>query len=60
LGSVGFHLVQFALLAGLAWPWIGAGPSVLLPPTLLNTLCVLPVYQLMRGLHGRVFPVAFK
>ncbi|MBP7691763.1 MAG: rod shape-determining protein MreD [Anaerolineales bacterium] len=62
LGSVGFHLVQFALLAGagVALDWGQALAGILLPSTLLNTLCVLPVYQLMRGLHGLVFPLAVK
>lgn len=62
LGSLVFHLVELAVLAGTghALAWDRALAGVLLPATLINTLCVLPLYQLMRALHAVVYPLAVK
>lgn len=58
LGTAGFHLVTLLILAAAGRPfnWGAALGGMLLPAVLINTLAILPVYQLMRRLHGAVFP----
>ena len=56
-GSVGFHLLQLLILflGGFRPEVPTALWRILLPSTLVNTALMLPLYQLMRRLHGVVY-----
>jgi len=57
-GTVIFHLLSLAALAvtGHSVDWAGSLFRLTLPAVLLNTLLMLPVYHLLRGLHSLVRP----
>lgn len=61
-GSVGYHLAVLLILtfAGYALDWGRSLTGVLLPSVLINTLAILPIYHLMRGLHNLIAPEAVK
>ena len=56
--SVIYHLITLSLLAITGYPldWYYSLTRLTLPAVLLNTLCMLPVYFLMRMLHGFAHP----
>jgi rod shape-determining protein MreD len=56
--TVGFHCVYLAVISasGQAVNWGTGFGAIILPATLLNTLCMLPIYHALRWLHGLVFP----
>jgi rod shape-determining protein MreD len=58
LGTLGFHTVYLIglSLGGHVVNWSYSFFQVTLPATLLNTLSMLPVYHLLRGLHHFVYP----
>jgi rod shape-determining protein MreD len=60
LGTVGFHLLTLAMLAVQGWPvdWIGSLGSVILPAVLINTVCIVPFYQVLRRVHRLLRPMA--
>jgi rod shape-determining protein MreD len=62
LGSLAYHLVTLVLLflSGAAVDVVQAIGGVALPSTLINTLCIVPVYQVLRGLHALVYPAPVK
>lgn len=58
LGTLGFHGAYLIalFLAGQTVSWNLSLSYVTLPAILLNTLCMLPVYQVLRRLHGVLYP----
>jgi rod shape-determining protein MreD len=58
LGSILFHLITLVLLAVTGYPvdWAYSLTQLTLPAVLLDTLCMLPVYGLVRGLHAFAHP----
>lgn len=58
LGTVGFHGTYLIMLftSGQAVNWNLSLSYVTLPAILLNTLCMLPVYQALRRLHRVIYP----
>lgn len=62
LGSAVFHLITLAIvtLSGHGVNWLTALTGVVLPSVLINTLLIVPVYQLVRGLHALVYPAPVK
>jgi rod shape-determining protein MreD len=57
-GTLLYHLVYLALLAGTGRPvaWLTSLSQVTLPAVLLNTVLMLPVYHVLRWLHGLLHP----
>ncbi len=62
LGSLVFQLLTLGGLAvsGVAIDAAPALTGVVLPATLLNTLFILPVYEILRRVHELVYPAAVK
>jgi rod shape-determining protein MreD len=58
LGTAGFHGAYLIglFLAGQTVNWNLSLSYVTLPAILLNTLCMLPVYQVLRRLHRVIYP----
>ena len=58
LASVLFHLITLAVYTATSHPvdWGYSLPRLVLPSVLLDTLLMLPVYALVRGLHAFVHP----
>ncbi len=58
LGSVLFHLITLLLLTVTGYPvdWAYSLTRLTLPAVLLDTLCMLPVYALVRMLHAFTHP----
>lgn len=58
LASVLYHLLTLSLLTitGHSIDWVYSLTRLSLPAMLLNTLCMLPIYVLVRGLHAFVHP----
>lgn len=58
LGSVLFHTITLSLLTITGYPvdWVYSLTRLTLPAVLLNTVCMLPVYLLVRGLHAFAHP----
>jgi rod shape-determining protein MreD len=58
LGSVLFHLIMLSLLTITGHPldWVYSLTRLTLPAVLLNTLCMLPVYLLVRLIHNFAHP----
>jgi rod shape-determining protein MreD len=57
-GSLAFQILTLAGLAinGVAIDFAPALTGVVLPATLLNTLFILPVYEVLRRVHELVYP----
>ena len=62
VGSVLYHLVYLATLAmaGYTVSWAASLSQVTLPTVLLNTLFMLPLYQLLRWLHSVLHPATVR
>ncbi len=62
LGTVVDHLVYLLILAvtGHSVSWGASLAQVTLPTVLLNTVLMLPVYQLVRWLHSVLHPAAVR
>jgi rod shape-determining protein MreD len=58
LGSVLYHLIVLGVNAATGYPvdWAYSLARLTLPAVLLNTVCMLPVYALVRMLHAFVHP----
>jgi len=58
LGTILYHLIYLALLAlsGHSVDWAASLADVTLPAVLLNTVLMLPVYHLVRWMHGVTHP----
>jgi rod shape-determining protein MreD len=61
-GSLAFQLLTLAGLAasGIVVDAAAALTGVVLPATLLNTLFVLPIYEIVRRVHALVYPASVK
>ena len=57
-GTVLYHLISLTVLAvtGHSVSWLASLTQVTLPAVLLNTLLMLPVYQVLRAVHGLLHP----
>lgn len=62
LGTVMYHLIYLLTLAvtGHSVSWDLSLTQVTLPTVLLNTVFMLPVYQLTRWLHSVLYPAAVR
>jgi hypothetical protein len=62
VGTLVYHLVYLAALAaaGHTVSWLPSLSQVTLPTVLLNTLLMLPVYQLMRWLQAVLHPAVVR
>lgn len=62
LGTFGFHLIYLVALASFGSPMnlLTAFTRITLPTLLINTLFMLPVYNVIRWFHTLVFPPAVK
>jgi rod shape-determining protein MreD len=60
MATAAYHLIYLATLAaaGHTVAWQSSLAQVTLPTALLNTVLMLPVYHLVRGLHALVRPAA--
>lgn len=61
-GSVGYHGLLLAALwaSGTRFDWGQTLSLLVVPSTLLNTLCILPAYYLLRWVHARLYPAQVK